>query len=36
MISCRLKGGIGNMMSQIAFIEYEGKRTGFSNGLLEC
>ena len=32
MISCRLKGGIGNLMFQIAFIEYEGKMNGFKTG----
>jgi hypothetical protein len=32
MISCRLKGGIGNMMFQIAFIEYEGKMNRFETG----
>lgn len=32
MITCRLKGGIGNMMFQIAFIEYEGKVNKFETG----
>ena len=32
MISCRLKGGIGNIMFQIAFIEYEGKMNKFETG----
>ena len=32
MISCVLKGGIGNMMFEIAFLEYESRRTGFAAG----
>ena len=32
MITCRLKGGLGNMMFQIAFIEYEGKMNKFQTG----
>lgn len=32
MITCRLKGGIGNMMFQIAFVEYEGKANNFQTG----
>lgn len=32
MITCRLKGGLGNMMFQIAFIEYEGKVNNFQTG----
>ena len=33
MITCRLQGGIGNLMFQIAFIEYEGMMSGFKTGL---
>ena len=32
MITCRLKGGLGNMMFQIAFLEYEGKKNNFQTG----
>lgn len=32
MISCRLKGGLGNMMFQIAFTEYEGMVNNFKTG----
>jgi|TARA_R110002050_G_scaffold100799_4_gene208694 hypothetical protein len=32
MITCRLQGGIGNLMFQIAFIEYEGMVSGFKTG----
>jgi len=32
MISCRLKGGLGNLMFQIAAIEYMAKSKGFQRG----
>jgi len=32
MITCRLKGGLGNMMFQLAFVEYEGKMNNFQTG----
>ena len=32
MISCRLKGGLGNLMFQIAFVEYESMMTGYPIG----
>ena len=32
MISCRLKGGLGNLMFQIAFVEYESMMTGYPRG----
>ena len=32
MISCRLKGGLGNMMFQIAFVEYSRMMTGYPSG----
>jgi|TARA_R100000081_G_C4819477_1_gene178273 hypothetical protein len=32
MISCRLKGGLGNMMFQIAFVEYSSMMTGYPSG----
>ena len=35
MITCRLKGGLGNMMFQTSFIQYEGfmgnLKTGYWN-----
>ena len=32
MISCRLKGGLGNLMFQIAFLEYSSMITGYQTG----
>ena len=32
MITCRLKGGLGNLMFQIAFLEYTSMRTGYPAG----
>ena len=32
MITCKLKGGLGNMMFQTAFIQYEGFMGNFKTG----
>tara|TARA_B100000575_G_C23097712_1_gene633185 strand:- start:189 stop:968 length:780 start_codon:yes stop_codon:yes gene_type:complete len=32
MITCQLKGGLGNMMSQIAFVEYQAHKYGLEPG----
>jgi len=32
MISCKLGAGLGNLMFQIAFVEYQGNKTGYPTG----